>query len=244
MTTLYSFAGGEDGAYPMARVVLGPDGALYGTTQSDWQSCAQWGDCGTVFRLQPPARSCPSTNCPWKKTILYKFSGGLDGSLPGTGDLIFDHAGRIYGTTEAGGAFGGGAVYLLTPTGRSWNESVAYSFSGLGGLTPVGGVILDRNLNILGTTAYGGPAYHPPQFNGGGTIFELTANGAAWNYTILFNFVGDARGYMPYSALTMDADGNVFGTAGAGGLSWRSRGGDVRRLRSALFGHSQRHRAI
>ena len=219
-TTLYSFAGGLDGAYPIARVVFGPDGALYGTTQSDQQSCAQRGECGTVFRLQPPARSCPSTYCPWKKTILYRFSGGPDGGLPGSGDLVFDHTGRIYGTTQAGGAFGRGAVYLLTPSGRSWNESVAYSFSGLDGLTPVGGVILDGNENVLGTTAFGGPGYHPPQYNGGGTIFQLTSNGAGWIYTALFNFVGDDRGYVPYSALTIDDAGNIFGTAGSGGDSW------------------------
>jgi hypothetical protein len=220
MTTLYSFGGGSDGAFPMARVVFGPDGALYGTTQSDWQSCDQWGDCGTVFRLQPPARSCPSSFCPWKKAILYRFSGALDGSLPGTGDLVFDHAGRIYGTTQMGGAFGGGAVYLLTPSGRSWSESVLYSFGGLDGLTPVGGVILDRSENVLGTTAYGGPGYHPPQYYGGGTIFELTPNGGGWNSTLLYSFVGDARGYVPYAALTIDNAGNLFGTSGEGGDSW------------------------
>jgi len=32
LATLYSFRGGDDGAYPQARVVFGPDGTLYGTT--------------------------------------------------------------------------------------------------------------------------------------------------------------------------------------------------------------------
>jgi uncharacterized repeat protein (TIGR03803 family) len=46
LTSLYSFTGGNDGAYPEAGLVLGGDGSFYGTTQGGGQGAA-----GTVFRL-------------------------------------------------------------------------------------------------------------------------------------------------------------------------------------------------
>ena len=63
---LYSFHGGRDGAYPMARVVIGPDGALYGTTSGGGDGY------GTVFKLTPPT-GCSRTLCPWTETVLYRF---------------------------------------------------------------------------------------------------------------------------------------------------------------------------
>ena len=66
--------------------------------------------CGVVFKLQPPATAPLSALTPWTETILHEF-GGSDGSVPGYGDLVFDKADNIYGTTERGGAYGQGAVY-------------------------------------------------------------------------------------------------------------------------------------
>src|SRR5690242_1112431 len=34
LTTLHRFQGGNDGTWPVGRVVFGPDGALYGTTDA------------------------------------------------------------------------------------------------------------------------------------------------------------------------------------------------------------------
>ena len=48
LTTLYSFTAGVDGAYPLAGVVIGSDGSIYGTTQAAGAN----GD-GTVFKLSP-----------------------------------------------------------------------------------------------------------------------------------------------------------------------------------------------
>jgi hypothetical protein len=112
LRTIYTFQGGDDGFNPYAGVVFGPDGALYGTTSDSgdpednrgtnhYDSC---GACGTVFRLTPPSHFCQSFSCPWTKTVLYRFTAaGGDGAAPGYGDLAFDAAGNIYGTTTAGG---------------------------------------------------------------------------------------------------------------------------------------------
>jgi uncharacterized repeat protein (TIGR03803 family) len=46
-TALYSFTGGNDGAYPYAGVIFGPEGNLYGTTAFGGQTNA-----GVVFEIQ------------------------------------------------------------------------------------------------------------------------------------------------------------------------------------------------
>src|SRR5208282_2791936 len=43
LTTIYTFTGGSDGADPLARVVIGPDGALYGTTFGGGGGCGNNG---------------------------------------------------------------------------------------------------------------------------------------------------------------------------------------------------------
>src|SRR5579863_7120062 len=63
-TTLYSFAGGSDGASPFARVTVGENGVLYGTTRYGGTS-----NGGTVFQLTPPS----SESGAWTETILYRF---------------------------------------------------------------------------------------------------------------------------------------------------------------------------
>ena len=81
-TPVYSFqgSGSNDGAGPAGRVIIGPNGSLYGTTESGGQgSCANYSPypgCGTVFNLVPPATACKSALCPWTETILYRFAGG------------------------------------------------------------------------------------------------------------------------------------------------------------------------
>ncbi len=129
LTTLYSFSG-PDGSAPYARVLLGPDGSLYGTTYYGGSA-----GYGTVYRLQPPAGFCRSVQCSWTETVLYSFQGGGGGEYPVYGDLAFDQEGNIYGTA-AGGSGGGncqggcGVVYKLTRSGGSWTFGVLYPFQG------------------------------------------------------------------------------------------------------------------
>ena len=76
---LYSFAGGNDGAFPEARVTIGPDGSLYGTTFSGGGPSPE--GVGTVFNLKPPAAACKTALCPWPETVLFSFNQA-DGSDP------------------------------------------------------------------------------------------------------------------------------------------------------------------
>jgi hypothetical protein len=64
---LYSFNGNADGHQPDSRVVLGPDGALYGTTFFGLGNGCGGDGCGTVFKLAPPLTACRSALCPWNE---------------------------------------------------------------------------------------------------------------------------------------------------------------------------------
>ena len=60
--------------------------------------------------------------------IIYRFSGGTDGIIPG-GGLVLGTSGNLYGVTEGGGANYGGTVFELSPSsGGTWTKTVVYSF--------------------------------------------------------------------------------------------------------------------
>jgi uncharacterized repeat protein (TIGR03803 family) len=93
-----------DGYGPNAGLVLGPNGAIYGTTRNGGTS-----GLGTIFELAPPAS--PGGN--WTETILHSFAGGSDGYQPN--EVVLGSNGTLYGTTWYGGTSGYGTVFSLTP---------------------------------------------------------------------------------------------------------------------------------
>jgi uncharacterized repeat protein (TIGR03803 family) len=201
---LYSFAGGNDGATPIARVIFGPNGTLYGTTEYGG-NCAS--TCGTVFNLVPPSTVCKAVLCPWDEKVIYRFQGGVgDGSRPGYGDLVFDRAGSLYGTTILSGANSSGIVYELTPSSGSWTENILYNMTSDSGVYPYSGVIFDHAGNLYGTAFEGGPdsIY--------GTVYELTPSGSGWTENTLYNFQEVTDGSSPYGGVIFDSSGNLYGT--------------------------------
>jgi len=213
---LYLFMqAGSNGAIPYARVMIGQDGTLYGTTAFGGisQNCPS--GCGIVFNLKPTPNPPITPLSPWLETPLYRFGGGSDGANPYGADIIFDEAGNIYGTTYNGGngtcSGGCGVVYKLMRSNGSWTESVLYSFTQSGDAQhPWGGVTFDQSGNLYGTTVYGG-AY------GNGAIYQLKPSGGGWTESVLYSFTGGPDGANPYAGLTLDQAGNLYGATGAGG---------------------------
>jgi len=148
LNRIYNFNGNStnDGGRPFAGLTIGPDGSFYGTTYEGGGGCSLTNrGCGTVYNLKPPASACKSALCPWAETVIYRFVGGSDGAQPGYGNLVFDQAGNIYGTTSSGGV-SGGTVFELTPSNGGWTESVLHSFTGgSDGAIPWGGLVLDKS---------------------------------------------------------------------------------------------------
>ena len=105
-------------------------------------------------------------------------------------------------------------MVMLTYTAWGQSEKIIHTFSGGNdGAVPLAGLISDSNGNFYGTTESGG-------INGAGTVFQLTPNSSGtWSETILytFNFDGSGDAAFPTSSLIFDAQGNLYGTALAGG---------------------------
>ena len=101
------------------------------------------------------------------RNLLYNFQGGNDGYFP-DGNLVFDKAGNLYGATMFGGGKGTacnpyyqycGTVFELSPPkrkGGKWAEKVLHSFAGIDGANPNGGLVLDSEGGLYGTTSSGG----------------------------------------------------------------------------------------
>ncbi len=226
LSPLYSFAGDQDGAFPVG-VTVGADGRLYGATNGGGGDSCGGSGCGTVFRATPPPSVCGSVLCSWSERVLYVFEGGSDGAFPYNGDLIFDAAGNLYGTTSQGGgpgpnceAYGCGTVFEISPSNGGWAETVLYAFLGPTGASPFSGVIFDHAGNLYGTTGYGGPA-------NAGSVYQLARTNGSWEYNPLYSFTGLSDGLRPSAGLAMDPAGNLYGATVMAGPS---QGGTVYEL--------------
>jgi uncharacterized repeat protein (TIGR03803 family) len=149
---------GRNSSSPNGGLVFDANGNLYGSTYGGGTS-----NSGIVFELTP------QSDGKWKETVLRAFSGGRDGNGP-NGDLLFDTAGNLYGTTYAGGAANRGVVFELETTANgNWNEVVLHDFTGArDGIGPEFGLTVDGAGTMFGTTLYGG-------INDAGVAFEIPA---------------------------------------------------------------------
>ena len=157
-STVYSFCsqtGCTDGASPYGGVIQGTDGNFYGTTDNGGDLNCQ---CGMAFMLTPQGTL----------TNLHAFTT-LDGIYP-EASLLQGPDGNFYGTTETGGAIGGGTIFRVTSSG---GFAVVYNFCSEGypgcpdGSTPYTPLTLGSDRNLYGATYAGGA-------NDLGEIFQLT----------------------------------------------------------------------
>jgi uncharacterized repeat protein (TIGR03803 family) len=146
------------------------------------------------------------------ETILHSFTcSATDGCKP-QGGLILDSEGNLYGTTQGGGANGGGTVFKLAPSG---DLTILHSFAcgTTDGCDPGSGVVLDSKGNLYGTTWQGGA-------DGNGTVFEVSASGTE---TILHSFTCGTDGCsfagIGGGGLVLDKANNLHGTTFTGGFS-------------------------
>ncbi len=195
---IYRFQNGTDGASPQSGLIFDAAGNLYGT------SSAGGANYGAVYELTP-------TQFGWSEQTLHGFQDYSLGASP-IGGLVFDRSGNLYGTTMYGGAQFSGTVYELMPALGSWTFHLLYSFAGSGSEGPLASLILDSAGNLYGTT-YADGAY------GQGAVFKLTHSGGGWTHTSLHDFTGGSDGAGPLGQLIFDANGNLYGTTGLGGIS-------------------------
>jgi uncharacterized repeat protein (TIGR03803 family) len=201
---LYIFQGNSDGSRPFAPLI-DVSGVLYGTTENGGTGNCSGGNgsgCGVVFQLTASG----------KETILYSFTGNLDGGLP-LAPLLYVQ-GALYGTTFSGGQDGAGTVFELD---ASSNESVLHSFTGgKDGGFPTAGLTIDSGGNLYGTASCGGGKVKCSGGVGGdGVVFVQPIAG---KYAVLHRFKG-GDGANPSAGLVFNEAGNLYGTTFAGGLN-------------------------
>jgi uncharacterized repeat protein (TIGR03803 family) len=193
-SVLHSFTGQQDGANPMyVTLVQDSAGNLYGTTYTGGHGY------GVVFTLNPRG----------KVSVLHTFNQ-WDGANPFAG-VIRDAKGNVYVTTSTGGAEDYyGTVFKTLGTGKG---KVLHSFvGGQYGNEPLAPLVQDAKGNSYGTTFQGGDN----SCRGCGTVFKLNQRGKE---TVLYAFegTGNGDGEDPSAGLTMDRNGNLYGTTQSGG---------------------------
>jgi uncharacterized repeat protein (TIGR03803 family) len=236
---LYSFTGGNDGAFANSGLTLGTNGSLYGTTSRGGTDTQ-----GNAFKITTSGNLA----------VLHNFGFNSDGAAPfaapveGTdttfyGTTIFgglhSNRGTAYKMTAScafttikqfqyqhgsnfplvqgtDGIFYGtegndpGAVFKITSAGKT---TVLYRFDGMHGAVPSGPLIQGSDGNFYGTTMSGGGT--GCYGSGCGVIFKITPLG---QITVLHSMNGTTDGWEP-GGVTQATDGNFYGVAANGGNS-------------------------
>lgn len=222
---IHGFKAGTDGALPLANLLLGKNGVLYGTTSygggTGCSTTTGLAGCGTVFRLTPSGSG-------YTEKVLYRFKGGKDGEAP-RATLIADGKGFLYGTTEFGGKSEAacdkspsgnttcGTVFKLSSSGK---KTIVYQFNGgtRDGSNPRSALLLASNGAFYGLTVFGGGTSL-----GGGTAYSLMPSGKKYTESVIHFFAQASApdGARPDDAdgLSVDSSGNFYGTTQASTIS-------------------------
>jgi uncharacterized repeat protein (TIGR03803 family) len=219
-TVLYNFCSLNscaDGSIPVGGLTVSTSGALYGATLGGGAN-----GYGTMFRLKPNR-----SGTTWNATVLHTFCSeascgdGYAASRP-----RFNDKGAIVSATVYAGpncsnlAQVCGELFRLVPRRNQSRFQVSEAFCARNdcrdGAGPVGELLLDGAGNIFGATVYGGGNDIDQSGVGGGTVFEVSGS----RLHTLYRFCAQpacADGEYPQAALIGDSQGNLFGTAYAGG---------------------------
>jgi hypothetical protein len=232
-TVLYSFPSAKQGYLPWGDLVFDSAGNLYGATMfgGGFGTCDQniYLYCGTVFKLSPPT----TKGGKWTETVLHGFKGVAEGAQFGdganpNGGLALDNKGEIFGTTYFGGnnqkgrcqggvgGTGCGIVFELIPPSQKdgkWTEKLVHRFNGEDGSNSAAGLVFDAKGQLYGATSGGGGRE-------GGVVFVLAppTNGGGWTEAVIHTFVVNGqKGCCVAAGLSVDANGDLYGTTYSGG---------------------------
>lgn len=241
VSTVVAFSG----SYAEGNLILGPDGALYGTTYHGSASVSSYVSGGVVFR---------STLDGGSVTTLYQL-GAEDGISPLAG-LLLGSDGKFYGTTQYGKgsvAKSTGTIFRIAVDGTGFTTLHSFdAYTDLNantapmnaqGAYPRAELIEGTDGYLYGTTSAGGP-------HGTGAVFRASKDGTAFQTLHTFGAVTldsagklvtpatNPDGMAPSGPLVQGADGYLYGTAGYGGANAR---GSIFRLRTDGTGFQLLH---
>jgi uncharacterized repeat protein (TIGR01451 family) len=187
LVALHSFVWDEEGTSPFRGVIVGADGALFGTTGSGGEHPR-----GTLFRYDTSSGTL---------TILHAFAGSQPSYA--NGDLLQGTDGALYGVRGPGGVNGAGEIFrydLATST-----YAVMHSFPGPAPALPFA-LIQGSDGMLYGTTTQGGSRSQ-------GTVFRFQPDSAAFTTLRTLQY---EDGSAPLSLL-QGPDGLLYGVGNVGG---------------------------
>jgi uncharacterized repeat protein (TIGR03803 family) len=203
LTTIYRFSGLADEGNPLAALIQGSDGELYGTTAGGFNNLY-----GTVFKL--------TLDGTLTTLFVFTYAGATDtfpnGNAPEAA-LVQGADGNFYGTTAGGGRQNGGSsaqgtIFKMSPAG-----DLLGSFPVYGGLD----IAFPNAPLVPGTDG----AFYSTSYNSGGGL----ASGGVYQFsaasvvTVLHGFNDTPDGNVPNGGLVLGSDGNFYGTTEFGGTS-------------------------
>src|SRR6266568_1083211 len=194
-SALHSFSG-LDGRLPVARLIEGSNGTLYGTSYQGGSN-----NVGTVFELNKDGTSY---------STLHSFSSTeWDGRNP-QGGLMEASDGALYGTTASGGKSSAGTVFKLNQDGSGYGTMLNFSAPSGVGQYPADPLLEGSDGALYGTTIYGGNA-------NAGTVFKLNKDGSGYDLLHDFGISHSGDGLNPVGGLVEGSDGALYGTTYQGG---------------------------
>lgn len=190
---IYNFTGAS-GTYPCGSLMQANDGNLYGFTCSGGANSG-----GVLFQYNP------SSNV---YSQLYNFSSST-GIYPDFGNLIQASDGKLYGTTDRGGANSLGVIFSYDISTNTYSD--VYNFNlpaGVGSYNKCG-VIQATDGLLYGTTTSSDSLLNF------GLIYSFDINTSTFTNIHNFNFFDGAY---PKRALKQGSNGKLYGTAMGGGI--------------------------
>lgn len=188
------YSSSNDGIEPVAGLMSGCSGSLFGTTLIGGQY-----HYGTTFQLASGS-----------ETIVHAYDDGSRGGFQFAS--LLSNGGNLYGVTADAGSAGAGTIYEVAA-----GAGCPLTYTPLASLTGIqfalqgsrGPLVMDSQGNLWGTQTIGGG-------NNYGDIFKLDAG--TYNYHDMHDFVGSDGAY-PVGGLVMDSSGNLYGVTSSGGQS-------------------------
>ncbi len=182
----HAFSNNGDAADPKSGMTeLG--GVFYGTTYAGGSESS-----GVLFRFDPSGNAYQS----W-----HNFGASGSGARPVSGLAVM--GGKLYGTTESGGANGDGVIFEFDPGPVAYQE--LHDFDGTGGRRPLSALTPDAG-TLYGTTNQGGS-------NGAGVLFSYNPGTDTYTPRHDFDF---SDGAFPEGDMSLVA-GKLYGMTMIGG---------------------------
>lgn len=223
--TIFQFSS-TDGYLPIAGLLVGADGHLYGSTMYGARSTvfSLYEGGGTLFRVSQDGTDYQTLHrFDSNITNIAVVTGGVvatnylnaDGLYPSFPLIEDSGSGYLYGVTNSGGVHGTGVVFRVKTNGTDFQ--VLHTFAALAtdgssteGAFPSGPLLLGHDGRLYGVTSHGGANLYSltnkvdststvVTKRGTGTVYSLNKDGS--DFQTIFNF--------PALDDTLDADANT-----------------------------------